>query len=84
MTAKLDSLFNALRSGKAVRGSTSEMCAVGLAAGREDVLPAPYSTIADAWRRLNDEQRLWVEEKNPRLAAEAAMAAIHFGTVAWH
>jgi hypothetical protein len=84
MTAKLNSLFDALRSGEAVRGSTSEMCAIGLAAGREDVLPAPYTTIADAWRRLNDEQRLWVEEKNARLAAEAAIAAIHFGTVAWH
>jgi hypothetical protein len=60
------------------------MCAVGLAAGRDDVLPAPYNTFGDAWRRLNDEQRLWVEEKNPRLAAEAAMAAIHSGTVAWH
>jgi hypothetical protein len=43
-----------------------------------------YNTFGDAWRRLNDEQRLWVEEKNPRLAAEAAMAAIHSGTVAWH
>jgi hypothetical protein len=41
-------------------------------------------TTNKAWRRLNNEQRLWVEQKNPELAAEAAMAAIHFGTVAWH
>jgi hypothetical protein len=67
MAAKLNSPFDALRSGEAVRGLTSEMCAIGLASGREDVLPGPYTTIADAWRRLNDEQRLWVERRTPGL-----------------
>jgi len=84
MTNKLDTLLAVLQAGQPVPGSTSEMCAVGLAADRADVLPAPYTTLADAWRRLNDQQRQWVREKNPKLSDDAAAAAECSGTAAWH
>jgi hypothetical protein len=81
--AKLDRLLQALRAGESVRGSVAEMCALGLAAEDPDLLPAPYDSPGEAWRRLNDEQRLWVRAVNPPAAALAAELAEH-ATTAWH
>ncbi len=84
MNRKLDELWTCLAAGSPLRGSTSELCAVGLAAERQDLLPPPYDSVADAWRRLNDGQRIWVKDKNPRWAAQVADWAEDHGSVAWH
>jgi hypothetical protein len=76
---RLDQLLDAAKSGDAISGSVSELCAVGLAAKRHDLLPAPYDQIGEAWRRLNDEQRGWVRSVNPIVASAAAALARHHG-----
>jgi hypothetical protein len=47
--------------------STSEMFAVSLACGRDDLLPKPYRSFRDTWRRLDERQRHLVD-----VAARAA------------
>ena len=80
---KLDRLLADLEAGEIPKASVSELCAAGLAAGRPDVLPAPYDRPGEAWRRLNEEQRAWVRRISPERAGEAAAAAEHAET-AWH
>lgn len=48
--------------------STSEQIVAALAADRPDCLPASYQDPADAWARLDDDQRTAVREVNPEMA----------------
>jgi hypothetical protein len=80
---KLDQLLNALKAGEPVKGSTSELWAVGLAAERPELLSAPYNSPGEAWRRLNAWQRTWVRQTNPDAALDAKVKAEHAKT-AWH
>lgn len=82
--ALLDNMLAALQSRGEIPGSTSETCAVALAADRDDLLPAPYTTLAEAWNRLNERQRAWVGVRNPSMAARAADAAGDGCSVARH
>lgn len=48
--------------------STSEQIVAALAADRPDVLPASWADPAEAWTRIDDDQRTAVREANPDMA----------------
>lgn len=79
------SRIEAIKNGKSVdaalsTGSTSEVCALAIIYGRNDLLPRGWPTPGDAWQRLDDRQRGLVRRHAPRRAAAAERAAAREAT----
>lgn len=61
-----------------IGASTSQLCAIFLATGRFESLPAPYTTVVDAWDRLDSVQRNVVRKFNPTFRDKKWDTPVHY------